>query len=80
MEKIILEVDYKIGEVKCKYYVGRIFFLYEEEVRIIVCNSFIVFCKILFIFLNKDIVLLNLCYIMVILIKKICRNVKFWKI
>lgn len=32
VEKIISEADHKTGEAKCKYFAGRISFLYEEEV------------------------------------------------
>lgn len=45
MEKIISEADHKTGEAKCKYYAGRISFLYEEEVRITLFNSLTAFCK-----------------------------------
>lgn len=52
VEKIISEADHKTGEAKCKYYAGRISFLYEEEVRITICNSLTAFCKTLSIFLT----------------------------
>ena len=32
VERTISEADHKTGEAKCKYYAGRISFLYEEEV------------------------------------------------
>ncbi|XP_011416553.3 rho guanine nucleotide exchange factor 3 isoform X1 [Magallana gigas] len=45
VEKIISEADHKTGEAKCKYYAGRISFLYEEEKCEALENSTMLVCN-----------------------------------